>query len=220
MTDAGKKEGGGFHMIALDFARARVSRAGGWVSRLVNDRRGVAAVEFAFVVPLLLSMYFVTMEVGQAIETNKKVGRMGSMVADLVTQQQEVSKADLKNILMIGDATLQPYFRSKPIITVVAVTLNNDATPKATVDWSYKMENGEPVQGPAKGNPVTIPEALRTPGGYLIQVEAVLPYKPVITWAADSKKPLGLAGTIDNFTMTETYYLRPRISTTIKCKDC
>ena len=54
------------------------------VARLISDKRGVAAVEFAFIAPLLLCMYFVTMEVGQAIETNKKVGRVGSMVADLI----------------------------------------------------------------------------------------------------------------------------------------
>ena len=42
---------------------------------LLGDRRGVAALEFALIAPLLLSMYFVTMEVAQAIESNKKVGR-------------------------------------------------------------------------------------------------------------------------------------------------
>jgi Flp pilus assembly protein TadG len=41
------------------------------VCRLIPDRRGVAAVEFALVAPLLLCMYFVTMEVAQGIEANK-----------------------------------------------------------------------------------------------------------------------------------------------------
>ena len=57
------------------------------IARLLGDRRGAAAIEFAFIAPLLLSMYLVTMEVSQAIEVNKKIARVGSMVADLVTQQ-------------------------------------------------------------------------------------------------------------------------------------
>ncbi|WP_342214186.1 TadE/TadG family type IV pilus assembly protein [Aminobacter anthyllidis] len=60
---------------------------------LIGDKRGVAAIEFAIIAPLLLSLYFVTMEVSQGIETNKKVSRVGSMVADLVTQQQTIKKA-------------------------------------------------------------------------------------------------------------------------------
>ncbi|TIV71910.1 MAG: pilus assembly protein, partial [Mesorhizobium sp.] len=67
-----------------------------------RDRRGVAAIEFAFIVPVLLIMYFITMEASQAIETSKKVSRIGSMVADLVTQQQTVVKANLDAIMKIG----------------------------------------------------------------------------------------------------------------------
>ena len=62
------------------------------ITGLFSDKRGVAALEFALIAPLLLSMYFVTMEVAQGIEANKKVGRVGSMVADLVTQQQQTTK--------------------------------------------------------------------------------------------------------------------------------
>ena len=62
-------------------------------SRFWSDRRGIAAVEFALIMPILLIMYFLTMEASQAIETSKKVSRIGSMVADLVTQQTSVVKA-------------------------------------------------------------------------------------------------------------------------------
>ena len=40
--------------------------------RFCSDRRGVAAIEFAFIVPVLLIMYFVTMEASQAIETARR----------------------------------------------------------------------------------------------------------------------------------------------------
>ena len=73
-------------------AHGRLAKFRAWIARAAADRRGVAAIEFALVVPLLLCMYFVTMEVSQAIETNKKVSRVGSMVADLVTQQQTTTQ--------------------------------------------------------------------------------------------------------------------------------
>ena len=73
-------------------AHGRLAKLRAWIARAAADRRGVAAIEFALVAPLLLCMYFVTMEVSQAIETNKKVSRIGSMVADLVTQQQQTTR--------------------------------------------------------------------------------------------------------------------------------
>ena len=99
---------------------AAVPARSGWLSALamLRDQRGVAALEFALMAPLLLSMYFVTMEVAQAIETNKKVGRVSSMVADLVTQQQTITKSELEAIMSIGESTLQPYDRSKPTIII------------------------------------------------------------------------------------------------------
>ena len=86
-----------------------------------SNRRGVAAVEFALIVPILLVMYFMTMEASQAIETSKKVSRIGSMVADLVTQQPTIVKADLDAIMKIGTSTIQPYNRSTPNITITAI---------------------------------------------------------------------------------------------------
>lgn len=188
--------------------------------RFAHDRRGVAALEFALIVPLLLMLYFVTMEIAQAIEVNKKVGRIGSMVADLVTQQQTMSKAELEAIMRIGEATLQPYNRSQPNIQITAIEVTDEATPRIQVVWSRKLVDGAFSAGPAAGTPVTIPPALRIRGSFLIYAESTLAYEPVITWTASAKTTLGLAGAFDGIAMKEAYYLRPRMSMKIPCTDC
>lgn len=184
------------------------------------DRRGIAAVEFAFIAPLLLAMYFVTMEVAQGIETNKKVNRLSSMVADLIAQQTDVSTSDLDAIMKIGDMTLQPYGRSDPKIVVTAITISSDATPKATVAWSRKMEDGSYSKGPNKDAEVTVPPDLNVGGSFLIRVQTELDYRPVLTWAANGKEATGLTAAFDNLPMAETYYLRPRMTNTITCSNC
>jgi Flp pilus assembly protein TadG len=201
-------------------APGKLTKISGAIGRLLRDRRGVAAVEFAFIVPLLLSMYFVTMEVSQAIETNKKVSRVGSMVADLVTQQQTISKSELNAILAIGEALLQPYNRSTPTITITAIEITDEPTPKVQVFWSRKLSNGAPSEGAGKGSTTTVPDALKTKGSFLVRVESDLQYKPVIAWAAADKPALGLTAAFSNISMLETYYLRPRMSQQISCGDC
>jgi len=188
--------------------------------RLVRDRDGVAALEFALIVPLLLALYFVTMEVAQAIEANKKVGRAASMVGDLITQQQTMSKVELEGIMRIGESTLQPYNRSDIDIEITAIEVTNEETPKIQVVWSRKLVNGVFSAGLAKDAPVIIPPALRIKGSFLVRAETKLAYEPVITWAASAKTTLGLAAAFDGIAMAETYYLRPRMSTTVPCSDC
>jgi Flp pilus assembly protein TadG len=200
--------------------RSKSFGAGGLLARLIGDRRGAAAIEFAFIAPLLLSLYFVTMEVSQGIEANKKVSRVGSMVGDLVTQQQTINKSEVEAILRIGESTLQPYNRTKPEIIVTAIEITDETTPKTRVVWSRKLMNGAFSEGPAKLSTTTVPTKLSIKGTFLIRVESKLAYAPVITWSADQKDTLGLTAAFSGISMKEDYYLRPRLSTTIPCSDC
>lgn len=193
----------------------------GLARRLLSDRRAVAAVEFAFIAPVLLSLYFVTMEVAQGIETNKKVGRIGSMVADLVTQQPNTTKSQLEAIMKIGGAILEPYNRSLPQITVTAIKITGDeSSPDVLVDWSRRLSGGSFSQPFTHDSPTTVPDKLKVAGSYLIRVQSQLDYRPVITWSAGEKATLGLTAAFDSIAMDEVYYLRPRMSSDIPCSDC
>ncbi|MET3578346.1 Flp pilus assembly protein TadG [Mesorhizobium robiniae] len=188
--------------------------------RFCCDARGVAAIEFAFIVPVLLIMYFMTMEASQAIETSKKVSRIGSMVADLVTQQRTVEAAELDAIMQIGNSTLRPYNRSTPEITITAIEVTPDTPPQVKVVWSRKMVGGAFSAGAAKKSITTVPPALEIEGTFLIRVESNLAYEPIITWSADSEKRIGLSSAFSSISMGETYFLRPRGSPTIPCSTC
>lgn len=197
-----------------------ISRARRLLRRAGADRKGVAAIEFAFIAPLLLTMYFVTMEIAPAIDANKKVGRSASMIADLVTQQQTVSKSEVEAIMSIGEATLNPYNRSQLKVVITAITVTDEETPKVLVAWSRKMVNGAFSQDAAKDTVTTVPAALKVRGSFLIRVETWLDYRPIITWTASQKSTTGLLAAFDNINMKETYYLRPRMSNSIDCPTC
>ena len=201
-------------------ARNMLARTIGAWRRLARDRRGAAAIEFAFIAPVLLSLYFVTMEVAQGIEANKKIARVASMTADLLTQQQTLSKSEVEAIMRIGEAILQPYNRTKPTITVTAITITDENTPKVKVLWSRRLTNGSFGAGLTKDSITTVPEKLKVRNSFLMRVESQLNYKPVIVWTAQEKAALGLAAAFDNISMEENYYLRPRMSTSIPCSDC
>lgn len=201
-------------MMQMDNPIARLVR------KFAANRRGVAAIEFAFIAPLLLTMYFVTMEIAPAIDANKKVGRSASMIADLITQQQSITKTEVESIMAIGEATLRPYSRTNLKVIVTAIEITDETTPKVKVAWSRKMVDGAFSQDAAKGTITTVPETLKIKGSFLVRVQSELDYRPIITWTADAKVTTGLLAAFDKIGMKEMYYLRPRMSTTIDCATC
>ncbi|MVA98245.1 pilus assembly protein [Nitratireductor sp. CAU 1489] len=187
---------------------------------LWRDRRAAAALEFAFVVPILIGLYFMTMETSQAIEANKKTGRIASMVADLVTQQQQITESEIDAIMKIGGAVIQPYNRTSPSIYVTGIEITDEDTPKVKVAWSRKMVSGATSDYLTAGSTTTIPNELKVRGTFLIRGEAQLDYKPVLTWNSEKKATIGLAAAFDKISMGEKYYLRPRMSQKVSCIDC
>ncbi len=142
------------------------------------------------------------------------------MVADLVTQQSTLDRTELDAIMQIGGAILQPYNRTQPKIVVTAIRLSNDATPQVTVAWSRKLVNGVASVDAPIGAVTTVPPRLRMPGTFLVRVTSELDYRPVITWTAEQKASLGVVSAFDNIAMSETYYLRPRVTSEITCSNC
>jgi Flp pilus assembly protein TadG len=186
------------------------------IKRLVHDRQGVAAIEFALVVPLMLAMCLVTWELALAIDTSRKVGRAGSTIGDLIAQQPKMSLSELEGIATMGGGIIQPYNRSDPTIVVTAIEIaEEEGEPRSNVVWSYKYGSGELGK-----DPTDIPERLRTPGSFLIRVDSTLDYLPVITFEGANKGAVGLGASRPVYEMAETYFLRPRVSQSIPCDDC
>ena len=108
-------------------------------AKLSPRRRGVAALEFALIAPVMIALYMGSVEATAGLDLNKNLGRATSMVADLVTQQQTITKAEIKDIMDIGTATLLPYTRDTPQITITAIDIS--AASVATVAWSRRKVN-------------------------------------------------------------------------------
>ena len=189
--------------------------------RFRDDMRGIAAIEFALVVPLMLVMYLGTIEISAAVSINRKVSRIASTVADLVTQQTEVAKTDLKGIMEIGEALLFPYDSDKPVITIVAIDVESGYPKGGKVVWARRdyrgtFDNG----GYVKNADIDVPKDLRINGSFLIRVDTSLDYIPIVHWLiGDTVSTVNTNG-VGIIAMKERYYLRPRLGADIGCTDC
>lgn len=189
------------------------------IRAIAGDRRGVAAVEFALIVPVMLAMYLGTMEMSVAVSVNKKVSRVASTVADLVTQQSDTSTTNLDAMMEIGGAVLFPYQSSKPDITITAINVDSSYPQGGKVAWSRRYDKGTFKTGPSKTSDIAVPANLISDGTFLIKVETSLDYIPAVSWligdsVGTTKNGVGL------LQMSEHYFLRPRLGSTITCSTC
>lgn len=166
--------------------------------QFVRDRRGVSAVEFAMLLPLMVTLYLGGVEVSQGISADRKVTLTTRAVADLASRVTSINNADMSNILNASSAVMTPYSKANLKVTVTCV--NIDATGKATVSWSDTY-NGT---ARAKGSAVTLPSALNVANTSLIWSEVEYAYTPTIGYV--------ITGTL---TLKDQIYMRPRLSDTV-----
>lgn len=176
------------------------------IKRYGRETAASVAVEFAFIAPILIALFFATVEVTEALDCRARITNAVSTAADLTAQKTQVSTADLDNVYAATQAILFPQDTTKIKLTVSSIKDNNSGG-GGTVAWSY-AKNGTPR---ATGSIVSLPSGLIVSGsgGSIILAE--------ITYAYTSPSAEFLTGTI---TMTGKFYSRPRRSTVVTCSDC
>src|SRR4029077_1638399 len=82
--------------------------------KLLGDKRGVAAVEFAVIVPVMLVLFFGVEEFSSGVAVDRKVTLMARTLSDLTSQNTSVTDSQLTNFFNASSAILWPYVSSPP----------------------------------------------------------------------------------------------------------
>jgi Flp pilus assembly protein TadG len=171
-------------------------------SRLARDQRGVSAVEFALLAPVLIAFYFGMTEFCQGYMAQKRMGHVSAMVADLVSQEDIVNTTTLDDIFDIGGLIMKPFSTTPLKQRVSSVTRTAGV---AKVDWS----RGDGLTSRPVGSTVTLPADLIVDGQSIIMSEATYDYDSPVDY---------LMPAVTKF--SHTYYLRPRTTDLTTCSNC
>jgi Flp pilus assembly protein TadG len=163
--------------------------------RFARNQRGVSAVEFALLAPLMIGLYLGSVEISDGIGIDRKVTLTAGAIANLTAQVSTISSSDMTDIMKAGTAIIQPYSTSPLKITVSCI--NIDGSKNAKVKWS-ETSNGTKR---AVGSSVTLPAALSVANTQLLFSEVKYSYKPIVGYV--------ITGTL---ALSENMYMSPRIS--------
>jgi Flp pilus assembly protein TadG len=170
-----------------------------FLKRLIPDTRAVAAVEFAMLLPIMMTLYLGVVEVSQGFAISRKITLTARTVSDLASRVSTISGTEMTNILNASSTVMSPYPLAN--LKVVLTAAKIDANKAATVLWSDTL-NGTVKQ---KDTSVALDPALAVADTTLIMAEVEYAYKPTIGYV--------LTGTLN---LKSKMYMRPRQSTTVE----
>lgn len=104
--------------------------------RFHKDKKGLAAVEFALILPVLITLFFGVVEVSMMLNARASVTSVASVTADLVAQKSTLTAADVTNVFTAATAILYPNSVNNATIEIYSIVDNNNTTGK--VAWSCK----------------------------------------------------------------------------------
>lgn len=167
------------------------------LSGFAHDKCGVSAIEFALILPLMLALYFGGVELTQGIIVDRKVKLTARTVADLVSQVATINNTGVDEALGASAAILAPFSTADATVIVSVVEIDNKGTAK--IVWSRANKG----TGHKKGDSVTVPAALKTPGTFVVWGEASYNYTPAVGFI------------IGPLTLSDQIFMRPRLSETV-----
>jgi Flp pilus assembly protein TadG len=178
------------------------------VRGLLDDRSGLAAVEFAMIFPIMVVMFFGVVELSAAISADRKATLVARTLSDLTSQMGSVADADLTNFGQAAKAIMTPYPPS-PLVSSITEVYIDSVSGVARVQWSKGLTidtagnvSIAPTAPHNQGDVVVLPTTLSAAKGtYVIWSEVSYKYTPAVGYI--------LAKT--GITFKDAAFTRPRL---------
>jgi Flp pilus assembly protein TadG len=168
---------------------------------LAADRSGVAAVEFALLVPVVIVVYLGGFEVMEAATVSRKLTDTTVQIANVTSQYTSMNSIDVGNVLGASSQIMTPYATNNLSIVLSQVTVQDSGVGLVVCSQGY--QGGVAL---TSGTTVTMPAGFQTKDASYILVQTTYAYQPVIGGAF-----------IQPITMTNQIFMLPRSVSTITC---
>ena len=165
-----------------------------------KDTRGVSAMEFALLLPVMLLFVAGTVDISEGLTVHRKIRQISSIVVDLVAQSSKLSQSEVNTILAGAAKILDPYPNAN--LTIVVSVLDVKNKKKQKVAWSV----GYHAKALDKGSEVDVPEDITAKDVQLIRAEVNYSFTTMFSGYLS-----GILGR-NGYALQDVMYQRPRIS--------
>jgi Flp pilus assembly protein TadG len=176
------------------------------VGRLPADTRGVAAIEFLMIAPLMLMLCFGIIQVSSGLTVDRKVSQTARTLSDLISQSSSITDTDISNAFTTGLAMMSPY-AAGPLQEKISQVYVDPVSMTGKVKWSRASGTG--IAPHACNEVVPVPPALLVSGTYLIFSEVWYDFVPAFG------HDINLNFVAPTFHLSDQMFTRPRQSLSV-----
>jgi Flp pilus assembly protein TadG len=164
-----------------------------------ENEEGIAATEFALVLPVALVLFTGVFTYGMVNDINRKVTITARTITDLVAQCSALTTADMQTLLNATAQVMVPFSGTSTgvIISEIKIPPSN-GTP--TIAWSV----GQNATAYPTGQAVTVPSGITTgttQTTYLVWGHVTYTYTPAIGYKVTGP-----------FLLSDDFFINPRVS--------
>ena len=169
------------------------------------DDRGVSAIEFAIIFPIILILLAGMLEVNEALTVHRKLRQVSSTVSDLIAQQSLITPAQVDLTLRGAASMLAPYdiTNLKIVLSVIDV-----APTKQTVAWSKAYHTTAELAGSPAG--FEVPASLAVSGVQIVAVKVDYSFATAFSYL------FGAFIGPNGYVMQDRMYERPRLGDNVE----
>lgn len=171
----------------------------------LRDGEGTVAVEFSFILPIMVMIWLGGVEITHALSVDRKVVTLTAAVGDITARSKKITESQVSSLFGLTDAAMFPEDVDDTTIIVTAVDI--DADGNAVVGWSRASGTTAYVTGLPMDTDI-VPAAYRSPNTQIIMSEVHHPHLPKIGYR--------ITETID---FDEKMFFTPRLSTYVQLCD-
>ena len=190
----------------------RIPFLGPVLGRLAGDERGVTAMEFGLILPILVMFSAGTIEYSRLILLTQKLQSGAFILADLTARDQDLSTEQLSHIFLAIDQVVAP-FRFVGEGRAIVSSVGADAADDPILNWQCGGSGALAVAsqlGTEEGEPVALPDELDLKHGEtLIAAEVFYAFEPLFGVGLEPR------------TIRRVAYFKPRLGdlATMTCPD-
>lgn len=177
--------------------------------RLLRDRSGTAAVEFAFVFPIMVTLLLGSYETANLVLAYMKLEASAETAADLVAQTKVntvLQNADFTNITNAAEQVLTPLPASGSQLKIAYASITY-STGTPVIDWHVEVNSATPIaiaNIPNNANLANLGNEAVGSTNSLIVVTLTYSYTSPTSYVLNS-----------SYTLTESAFNRPRYVTCV-----
>lgn len=185
------------------------TRAGALLRRWRADSKGMAAIEFAMIVPMMGIMFIGAVELSQAIIIDRRVTQIASSTADLVARAEtSITQSDITDIMRAGSFIMAPYTQNPLQIVIREVQSSTTSATSTKQSWSCTYTgSGSTLTCTCLNAAYTIPGGLINTNDAVVISQVNYSYRPLVFDYFMKRNYGGSSGT---YNLSETIFQKPR----------